>query len=101
MSAQQNPEEEKKVAFYDRLKEELDKNKEWPLKYMYKFIVPNKEENEQKVKSAFDGKKFEFHKNFSKSGKYLSLTFVTEENSSDDIINRYRSLESVEGLVAL
>ncbi len=101
MSEQQNQGEEKKLAFYDRLKEELNKTEKWPLKYMYKFIVPNQEGNEQKVKSAFEGKKYDFHKNFSKSGKYLSLTFITEENSSDDIINRYRSLEGIEGLVAL
>jgi putative lipoic acid-binding regulatory protein len=93
--------EEQKVAFYQRLKDELEKNDKWPVKYMYKFIVPNKEENEEEVKKAFDGKKFDFHKNYSKSGKYVSLTLVTEENSADDIINRYRSLEHIEGLVAL
>ncbi len=93
--------EEQKVAFYDRLKEELEKTDKWPVKYMYKFIVPNKEENEEKVKKAFEGQPIEFHKNFSKSGKYISLTVVTNENSADNIIKKYRSLEDIEGLVAL
>ncbi len=92
---------EQKVAFYNRLKEELEKTEQWPIKYMYKFIVPNKEENEEEVKKTFEGKKIDFHKNYSKSGKYVSLTIVTDENSADDIINRYRSLEHIEGLVAL
>ncbi len=93
--------EEQKVAFYNRLKEELEKNDQWPVKYMYKFIVPNKEENEEEVKKAFEGKEIDFHKNYSKSGKYVSLTIVTNEDSADDIIQRYRSLEHIEGLVAL
>ena len=93
--------EEKKLAFYDRLKEELEKTKEWPIKYMYKFIVPNNEENEKLVKETFEGQDFDFHKNYSKSGKYTSLTVVTQEKSADDIIKKYRSLENIDGLVAL
>jgi len=92
---------EQKIAFYDRLKEELEKSDKWPIKYMYKFIVPNKEENEKEIEKVFEGQKADFHKNYSKSGKYVSLTIVTDEKNANDIINKYRSLEHIKGLVAL
>ncbi len=90
-----------KIAFYDRLKEELEKNAEWPTKYMYKFIMPNKEENEQKVADRFQGQNIDLKKNFSKTGKYISVTVVTEEKNPEAVINRYKSMEDIEGLVAL
>ena len=90
-----------KVAFYDRLKEELEKNTDWPTKYMYKFIMPNKEENIDKVKQNFGNQDVDLKKNYSKTGKYVSVTLVTEEKNPEAVINRYKSMEEIEGLVAL
>ena len=90
-----------KVAFYDRLKEELEKNTDWPTKYMYKFIMPNKEENVDKVKKNFSSQDVELKKNYSKTGKYISITLITEEKNPEAVINRYKSMEDIEGLVAL
>jgi len=90
-----------KVAFYDRLKEELEKNTDWPTKYMYKFIMPNKEENIDKVKHNFSNQDFDLKKNYSKTGKYVSVTLVTEEKDPEAVIERYKSMEDIEGLVAL
>jgi len=97
------PEEKaaQKIAFYDRLKEELEKNTEWPTKYMYKFIMPNKDENVQKVADRFGAQKIDLKKNFSKTGKYISITVVTEEDDPEAVINRYKSMEDIDGLVAL
>jgi len=90
-----------KLAFYDRLKEELEKNTEWPTKYMYKFIMPNKEENIDKVNQQFGNQDVDLKKNYSKTGKYVSVTLVTEEKNPEAVINRYKSMEDIEGLVAL
>ena len=90
-----------KDDFYNRLKEKLKENSNWPLEYMYKFIVPNKEGNEKKVKIAFDKDKIQYKTNHSKTGKYISITVITTESSVDDIINKYRTLEKIDGLVAL
>ncbi len=101
---EQKPQEnsdEKKIAFYDRLKEELEKNSEWPAKYMYKFIMPNKEENIQKAAERFGKRPEELKTNFSKNGKYVSVTIVEEEKNPESVINRYKSMEDIEGLVAL
>jgi len=89
-----------KEEFYKRLEEELNKNHSWPTKYMYKFIVPNEDEKVEEVKKRFD-KEYEFKQNFSRSGKYVSLTFITEEKSPDDIINQYKKMEDIEGLIAI
>ncbi len=91
----------KKTAFYERLKEELDKNNDWPTTYMYKFIVPNEEANVEKIAARFADKPKDLKKNYSKTGKYVSITVVTEENNPDAVINRYKSMEDIDGLVAL
>ncbi len=90
-----------KIAFYDRLKEELEKNTDWPTKYMYKFIMPNQDDNVNKVEERFGNQQIDLKKNYSKTGKYVSVTVVTEENDPDAVINRYKSMEDIEGLVAL
>jgi len=90
-----------KIAFYDRLKEELERTSDWPVKYMYKFIMPNQNENVQKVEERFGDQKMDFKKNYSKTGKYVSVTVVTEEKDPQTVINRYKSMEDIDGLVAL
>ena len=97
-------EEEKKaqkIAFYDRLQEELEKNADWPTKYMYKFIMPNRDDNVEKVQKRFGDQSIDLKKNYSKTGKYVSVTVVTEEQNPEAVINRYKSMEDIDGLVAL
>jgi putative lipoic acid-binding regulatory protein len=89
-----------KEEFYGRLREELEKNHEWPTKYMYKFIIPNDENKVEEVKKRFD-KEYQFRQNYSRTGKFISLTFVTDEKSADDIIAQYRKMEDIEGLIAI
>ena len=101
---QSTPEEKvaQKVVFYDRLKEELAKNADWPAKYMYKFIMPNDDNNNvAKVEERFGDKEIDLKKNYSKTGKYVSVTVVTEEENPDAIIKRYKAMEDIDGLVAL
>ncbi len=91
----------KKVEFYERLKTELEKTANWPAQYMYKFIVPNTEQNERKIKDRFKDKKHEFRKNYSRSGKYLSATIIAQETNPESIVEQYKSMEDIKGLVAL
>ena len=91
---------DEKQAFYNRLQEELNKNANWPMKYMYKFIVPNIEKIAQNVSDKFPDN-VKLNKNYSRSGKYISITIITTEKNSGDIINRYKSMEDIEGLISL
>ena len=68
---------------------------------MYKFIVPNKDENVEKVRERFENQNVKLKKNFSKTGKYVSITIITEEKNPDAVIKRYKAMEDIEGLVAL
>ncbi len=92
---------DQKTAFYDRLKEELSKNPNWPAEYMYKFIMPNEDENIDKIKEGFENIEINLKKNYSKTGKYISITIITKEKNPDAVIKRYKAMEDIEGLVAL
>ena len=89
-----------KEVFYTRLSDELDKNNQWPTKYMYKFIVPNDEKIVEEVISFFP-ENIKINKNYSRSGKYVSISIITNENTSAGIIDRYKSMENIEGLISL
>ena len=66
---------EQKIAFYDRLQEELEKNTDWPTKYMYKFIMPNKDSNLEKIKNHFSDKNIDFKKNIQRQENISALQF--------------------------
>jgi putative lipoic acid-binding regulatory protein len=97
----QQEQQQNKIAFYERLQEELHKNTDWPTKYMYKFIVPNREDNLKKIEKRFSNQEVTINKNYSKTGKYVSVTVITREDSPEAVINRYKSMEDIDGLVAL
>ncbi len=90
-----------KEEFYERLREELNKTHEWPVRYMYKFIIPNEEAKIEEVKKRFEGKDYDFKQAFSKNGKYVSLSFVVKEASAGDILDQYKKMEDIEGLIAI
>ncbi len=90
-----------KEEFYQRLREELEKNHEWPTRYMFKFIIPNDEAKVEEIKKRFDDIPYDFKQNYSRSGKYVSLTFIATMHSPDEIIARYRKVEDIEGLIAI
>ncbi len=87
--------------FYKRLREELEKNHEWPVRYMFKFILPNEEENIRKVRERFADLKHDYKQNFSRNGKYVSLSIVARMSDPDQIIARYRKMEDIPGLIAI
>ena len=85
---------------YYNLKIILEQNKEWPLKYMFKFIVPNKEGKVEKVINVFpkDAKKSFKH---TENLKYVSITCVLEMNSADEIIKITEDAMSIPGVMML
>ena len=84
----------------NKLKIKLEQNKEWPLKYMFKFIVPNKEDKVEKVTNVFPKnakKSFKHTENL----KYVSVTCVLEMNSADEIIKITKDAMSIPGVIML
>lgn len=82
---------------YHSLKQKLAQEAQYPLKYMYKFILPTERVHE--LKSYFEHAEISIKQ--SGKGTYSSFTAITIELSADDIINKYQSLENIKGLMSL
>ena len=93
---QQNPEE-----FYARLKEQLVDSTLWPSEYLYKFIVPTDPKKVKQVTDAFDNMGAVIKSNTSKTGKFTSVSVNVTMKSAQSVIDKYKQLSVVEGIISL
>jgi putative lipoic acid-binding regulatory protein len=77
-------------------KEKLESSGEFPMLYMFKFIVPMGRENE--VGALFP--KNEIVLKPSSGGKYVSTTIQVMMDSADQIIHIYERAAAIEGVIA-
>lgn len=85
---------------YLKLKELLEENKQWPLRYMFKFIIPNHNGKVDHAKEKMPHGsiiKFKHTKNL----KFVSLTCIANMNSANDIIKLTQEVEMIEGVMSL
>jgi len=79
-------------------REKLDNFYAWPTLYTFKFIVPNDKREELR-------QLFPLHttttERTSEKGKYVSLTYEMMMPSSNSVIEVYKRVEKIEGIVAL
>jgi putative lipoic acid-binding regulatory protein len=94
-----NPAEEK--AFYERLKEQLDDTTKFPSLYLYKFIVPSSEEKVKEVVSFFDNSGAVINTKTSSKGNYISVSISVTMESSQAVIDKYKAVSVVEGVISL
>lgn len=85
---------------YDGLREKLSEAK-WPAVYMFKFIVPADNAKIAQVQDLFDSKEAQINMRKSKTGKFVSISAKELMLNVDSIIERYKSAEKIEGLIAL
>ncbi len=81
---------------YEGLREKLSKQ-EFPCKYMFKFITSK--ENLPQLMPFFEDA--EIRTKPSSKGTYISFTAVVIMISAEEIIQRYKSLAHVDGLISL
>ncbi len=93
---QQNPEE-----FYARLKEQLVDSTLWPSEYLYKFIVPTDPNKVKQITDAFDNMGAVIKSNISKTGKFTSVSVNVTMKSAQSVIDKYKQLSVVEGIISL
>lgn len=86
--------------FYKQLRLSLKESSQFPILYMFKFIVPTDEDKVTKVNQLFPVGA-EITQRPSKKGNYQSLTIKIVMTSADEIIEIYQSAEAIEGIVAL
>lgn len=92
---------EKSEEFYGRLKEELLKNSTWPSDYLYKFIVPSDELKITEINKIFDNTGAVIESKKSRKGKYTSLSITVHLKSPDEVIEKYKEVGKLKGVISL
>lgn len=93
--------DKKTEEFYDRLKVELDLSNTWPALYLFKFIVPTENDNVKRVELAFDCMGAVIKTTKSKTGKFTSVSVDVQVKDSQEIIDKYLEVSTIEGIVSL
>jgi len=92
--------EKEKALFYKNLREKLENEFDFPLIYMFKFIVPSDNQKIAQVSQLFD-ENIDISIRESKNGKFTSLSIKTVMISSLEIIKIYKEAAKIEGLMSL
>ena len=87
--------------FYDRLQVELDNSNTWPAEYLFKFIVPTVSNNVDFVENAFNCMGAVIKTTKSKTGKYTSISIDVTVKNSEEIIQKYKEVSIIDGIVSL
>lgn len=87
--------------FYEKLKISLSETTSFPTRYLYKFIVESSVEKVAEIETFFDNMGAVIDKRASSSAKYTSLSIYVTMNSPEEIIEKYREVSKVEGVISL
>lgn len=87
--------------FYTRLKEELANSSLWPTEYLFKFIVPSDTEKVNTIESSFDKMGAVINTKQSKTGKYTSISISVQMKDPQSVIDKYKELSVIEGIISL
>lgn len=90
----------KTIEFYDRLKEQLANDREWPNEYLFKFIVPGDAQKVAQVEEHFDGMNADIQLRNSSNNNFTSVSVRVKMESAQAIVDKYIQLSSIEGLMA-
>jgi putative lipoic acid-binding regulatory protein len=93
--------DKKTEEFYIRLKDELTNTSIWPTEYLYKFIVPSDKEKVMTVEEAFNNMGAVIKSQKSKTGKYTSVSISVQMKDPDHVIEKYKEMSSIEGIISL
>jgi hypothetical protein len=92
---------DKSEEFYSRLRVELMNSHSWPSDYLYKFIVPTDIEKIEKIHRIFDNTGAVIESRQSRKGKYTSISITVNLKNPDEVINKYKEVGAVEGVISL
>lgn len=91
----------KTEEFYQRLKNELEKSTTWPDSYLFKFIVPADSSKVARIEKAFDGLNADIQTRDSSTKKFTSVSIRVVMDSAQSIIDKYKEMSTIEGIVSL
>jgi putative lipoic acid-binding regulatory protein len=93
--------DKKTDEFYDRLLEQLRGDTSWPAPYLYKFIVPATAEKIAAIEAIFDKTKAQIKTRNSSKGTYTSVSINITMDSPEKVVEKYRQVSAVEGVISL
>lgn len=96
-----NDKEKEAFEFYERLKVELDNSNTWPAEYLFKFIVPTVDDNVDRVENAFNCMGAVIKTTKSKTGKFTSISIDVTVKNAQEVVDKYREVATIEGIVSL
>jgi uncharacterized protein len=86
--------------FYTNLRNRLKATSSWPAVYMFKFILPNNNRKIALMRQIFEEDSRLFEKS-SRKGNYVSITVKTVMLNPDEVIEHYRKVADIEGVIML
>lgn len=92
---------EKSEEFYSRLKTQLAESTSWPSNYLYKFIVPTDTDKIKQIQDIFDNTGAVIESKKSKKGKYTSVSITVNLKNPSEVIEKYKEVGKVEGVISL
>ena len=92
---------EKSEEFYSRLKVELENTHTWPSDYLYKFIVPTDSQKIAQINGIFDNTGAVIESKKSRKGNYTSISVMVNLKDADAVIDKYKQVGEVEGVISL
>lgn len=92
---------EKEEEFYKKLKLQLEDTSSWPADYLYKFIVPTSEDKINQIQDVFDNTGAVIESKQSKKGTYTSISITVNLANADAVIQKYKQVGNVEGVISL
>ena len=91
----------KESEFYDKLKLSLEETTTFPSNYMFKFIIPTDKDKFKQIENMFNELGAVINSKSSKNEKFTSLTIMVDMQSADEIIEKYKEVGTVEGVISL
>lgn len=91
----------KSKEFYIKLKASLEETTTFPTKYLYKFIVPSNGNAIKEIEALFNDMGAVINTKESRKGTYTSVSILVKLASADMVIQKYKEVATIEGVISL
>lgn len=92
---------QKSEEFYERFHQQLLESTSWPSLYVFKFIVPTSQEKINRLTRMFQSLAPKMSTKMSSNGKYTSITLEAKLDSANHVIEKYKQVSEIEGIISL
>ena len=87
--------------FYTRFLKNLKISQKWPGPYIFKFIIKDHENQTEEIKKIFLGMKAIFSSKKSSKKKFTSISVSLIMDSPESVINVYKQVSKLKGVISL